>query len=163
MASFVCKSLNGLISTLTQGLLVQLCCGEGETLQTNITGMCGECSQCLSHIGFALAHCMCAFLVYTAQTPARELLKRALDCMHFQGLSHPDSGFQVLHKAQTPLGLHFVPFPGWATRCLASTLSPGVWFILSPPWSQPLSFLGLQWEHCLRCVKCLLWGADPWL
>ena len=46
---------------------VQLCCGEGGTLQTNITGMCGECLQCLGHTGFAPAHGMCAFLVYTAQ------------------------------------------------------------------------------------------------
>ena len=51
------------------GSLVQLCCGEGGTLETNITGMCGECSQCLSHTGFVSAHSMCAFLVYTAQAP----------------------------------------------------------------------------------------------
>ena len=36
--------------------LVQLCCGEGGTLQTNITGMCGECSQCMDYTGFAPAH-----------------------------------------------------------------------------------------------------------
>ena len=35
------------------GSLVQLCCGEGGTLQTNITSVCGECSQCLGHTGFA--------------------------------------------------------------------------------------------------------------
>ena len=35
------------------GSLVQLCCGEGGTLQTNITGMCGECSQCMDLTGFA--------------------------------------------------------------------------------------------------------------
>ena len=50
------------------GSLVQSCCGEGESLQT-ITGMCGECSQCLGHIGFAPAHGVCAFPVYTAQAP----------------------------------------------------------------------------------------------
>ena len=49
--------------------LVQSCCGEGGTLQTNITGVCGECSQCLSHTGFAPAHGLCAFPVYTAQSP----------------------------------------------------------------------------------------------
>ena len=48
------------------GLLVQFCCGDGGTLQTNITGMCGECSQCLGHTGFAPTHGVCAFLVYTA-------------------------------------------------------------------------------------------------
>ena len=52
---------------LSLGLLVQSCCGEGGTLQTNITGMCGERLQCLSHTGFAPAHGVCAFSVYTAQ------------------------------------------------------------------------------------------------
>ena len=66
LASSVCKSLQCLISALIQGgraiylgSLVQLCCGEGGTLHTNITGMCGECSQCLGHTGFAPAHGMC--------------------------------------------------------------------------------------------------------
>ena len=49
------------------GLLVQSCCGEGGTLQTNITGVCGECSQCLGHTGFAPTHGVCAFPVYTSQ------------------------------------------------------------------------------------------------
>ena len=31
--------------------------------------MCGECSQCLGHTGFAPAHGVCAFPVYTAQAP----------------------------------------------------------------------------------------------
>ena len=52
--------------------------GEGGMLQTNNTGMCGECSQCLDHTGFPPAHPVCAFPVYTAQAPscsARELSK----------------------------------------------------------------------------------------
>ena len=52
------------------GSLVQLCCGEGETLQTSITGVCGECLQCLGHIGFAPVHGVCAFPVCTAQAPS---------------------------------------------------------------------------------------------
>ena len=63
------------------GSLVQSCCGEGETLQTHVTGVCGERSQCLGHTGFAPAHGMCAFKVYTAQSPgcsARNCLRRAL-------------------------------------------------------------------------------------
>ena len=51
------------------GSLFQLCCGEGGTLQTNISGMCGECLQCLSHTGFAPPHNVHASLVYTAQAP----------------------------------------------------------------------------------------------
>ena len=34
---------------------------------------------------------------------------------------------------------------------------------LSPPPSQPLGFLGVQWVHPFRCAVCLLWGADLWL
>ena len=49
------------------GSLAQLCCGEGGTLQTNITGVCGECSQCLGHTGFAPAHSVSR--VYTAKAP----------------------------------------------------------------------------------------------
>ena len=51
------------------GSLVQLCCGKGGTLQINITGVFGECSQCMDHTGFDLAHGTCAFQVYTAQVP----------------------------------------------------------------------------------------------
>ena len=51
------------------GSLVQLCCGEGGTLQTNITGLCGEYSQCLGHTAFAPAHSLCAFPVYSAWAP----------------------------------------------------------------------------------------------
>ena len=45
------------------------CAAEGGTLQTYITGVCGECSQCLGHTGFAPSHGVCAFPVYTAQAP----------------------------------------------------------------------------------------------
>ena len=58
------------------GSFVQSCCGEGGTLQTNVPGVCGECSQCLGHTGFAPYHSMCAFMVYTSQAlghSAREL------------------------------------------------------------------------------------------
>ena len=44
--------------------LVESCCGEGGTLQTNNTGVC---LHCLSHTGFAPAHGVCASPVYTAQ------------------------------------------------------------------------------------------------
>ena len=79
-ASSVFKSLQCLICTLTQGSLVQLCCGEGGTLQTNISGICGECLQCLGHTRFAPTNGVCAFPVYTAQVQscsAGELSKMA--------------------------------------------------------------------------------------
>ena len=96
------------------GSLVQLCCGEGGTLQTNITGMCGECSQCLGHTGFAPAHGVYAFLICSAQAPgcsARNYLRRALGCVHFPGLSLSGSGSQVLHKGAELVGPAFCALP----------------------------------------------------
>ena len=111
------------------GSLVQLCCGEGGTLQTDITGVCGKCLQCLGHTGFASTHRMCAFLVYTAQAPgcsARELSKEG-------------PGLGALPRSK-PLRFRFPGTPyrhrlGWAcvlcpskvraaqaTRCLVSAL-----------------------------------------
>ena len=51
------------------GSLVHLCCRERGTLQTQITGVCGDCTQCLGHAGFGPTHSVCAFLVYTDQAP----------------------------------------------------------------------------------------------
>ena len=146
------------------GSLVQLCYGQGGTLQTNNTGVC---SQCLSLTGFAPAHSVCAFPVYTSE---------ALGCSAGE-LSEAGPGLRALPRSK-PLRFMFSGIPqrhrlGWAcvlcpsqvqaaqaTRCLASVVSPGRGCILSPPWSQLLGFLGVQWEHRLRCPVCLLWGHD---
>ena len=93
--------------------LVLSFCGEGGTLQTNILGICGECSQCFNRTGFAPTHGMCAFPVYTAQAPgcsARNCLRQALGCMHFSGLSCSGSGSRVLPKGAD--SVEPVPFPG---------------------------------------------------
>ena len=145
------------------GSLVHSCCGEGGTLQTNITGVCGECSQCLRHTGFAPAHGVCAFPVYTVQTPgysARNCLRWALGCAHFPGLSHSGSGSWDSTKAQSWLGLPFVPFPGPSSsgdRVLGERSLPrrGVHLITSPvPAAQ---FPGWQRVHPSQvcCVSLL--------
>ena len=57
----------------------------------------------------------CAFWFYTAQAAgcsAGHCPKRDLGFMHFSGLIHSGSGSQALHRAQTLLGMRFVPFPG---------------------------------------------------
>ena len=100
LASSVCWSLHCLISALTKGVgakvvtslgsLVQSCCGDGGTLQTNITGMCGECSQCFSRTGFAPTHGMCVFMVYTSQ---------ALGCSAGE-LSQADPGLRALPRSK---------------------------------------------------------------
>ena len=78
------------------GSLVQLCCGEGGTLQANITGVCGECSQCLGHTG--LAHSVCVFpsILLRLQVALQgNCLKRALGCVHFPDLSRSGAGSRV--------------------------------------------------------------------
>ena len=139
------------------GSLVQLCYGERGTLQTNITGVCGECSQCMDHTGFAPAHGTCALLVYSAQVlgcSAGELCKVGLGFVNFPGSC-------ILHKTQTQLGLGFVPFPGPSSSgdqvlgehtvlgglCITA-LVPTFGFLVVPP------------EHHLTCAVCLFWGAD---
>ena len=71
LSSSVCKSLQCLISTLTQGLkvvtdldsLFQLCCGEGGILQINITGMCvGSAFSVWTTLGLPQLTEVCAFL-----------------------------------------------------------------------------------------------------
>ena len=135
-ASSVCKSLRCLIPTLTRGgkgghlldSLVQLCCGEGATLQTNITGVCGVCSQCMDHTGFAPAQGECVSWVSTAQAPgcsAGELSK-------VSPVFHPLPRSNSLRFSGTPQGYRL----GWAcvlcpsqvqavqtTSCLVSALS----------------------------------------
>ena len=90
------------------GSLVQSCCGERGTLQTKNTGVCGECSPCLSHTGFAPAHGVCAFPVYTAQI---------LGCSARE-LSEAGPGLHALPRSK-PLRFRFSGTPqrhrlGWA-------------------------------------------------
>ena len=111
------------------GSLVQSCCGEGGTLQTNITGVCGECSQCLGHTGFAPAHGECAFPVYTDQAvgcSAGNCLRWALGCMHFPGLSLSGLGTWVLLKGADLVG------PEFCALLRSEPLKwPGVWWARS--------------------------------
>ena len=74
----VSKPLQFLTSALTPGgeggHLFRLTCsialwGGKRTASKYHRCVCGECSQCLGHMGFASPHSMCAFLVYTAQAP----------------------------------------------------------------------------------------------
>ena len=139
------------------GTLVQLCFEEGGTLQTNITGMCGECSQCLRHIVFDPAHGMCAFPVYTAQAlgcSVRNCLRWALSSMHFPGLSRSDSGTQVLFKGTNSVWPAFCALPGPSISG-DQVLGERGRCDLSPPQSLLLGFLGVRLAHLLRCAVCL--------
>ena len=146
------------------GSLVQLCCGEGGTLQTNITGMFGECSQRLDHAGFAPTHGMCTFPVYTSQAlgcSSREL-SEAGPWLHELPRSKP-LRFRFSSTPQR-CRLGWVPFPvPISSDNQALIVSPGGECVLSPPHSQPPSFLGGSARSHLRCAMCLFWGADLWL
>ena len=128
------------------------------------------CSQWFSHTAFAPAHSMCAFPVYTVHAlgcSAGNCLMRALVCMHFPGLSHSGSGSRVLHKGTDLVGPVFCAHPRskqlrWPGAWRAQ-LPPVEGYDLSPPPSQPLGFLGVQWACLLRCAVCLFWKADLWL
>ena len=83
-------------------------------MHTNITGVYGECLQCLGHSGFEHTHSVCAFLVYTAQAQVAlqgNCQKQALGCMHFQGLSRTGSGSVILHKGTESVGPVFCALP----------------------------------------------------
>ena len=71
--------------------LVQLCFGEGVALQTNITGMCGECLQCMGHSGFAQAHGLYFLVLYCSGC---RVLCRAL--------SKAGPGFHALSRSKLP-------------------------------------------------------------
>ena len=153
------------------GSLVQSCCGEGGTLQSSITGVCGECWQCFSRTGFAPAHGVYAFMVYTSQAlgcSAGNCLRPALGCMHLPGLSRSGSGFRVLHKGADRLSLRFVPIPGPSSsgdQVLGERSHPQVGrgcVLLLPP-SKLLGFLRVQLACLLRCAMYLFRGADLWL
>ena len=118
LASSVCMSLQCLISALTQGAkvvthlgsLVQLCCEEGGTLQTNVTGECGVCAQCLGHTGSAPAPDVCF--------PSLHCSGSRLLCRE---LSETGPGMRALPRSE-PLRFRFSGTPqrrrlGWASFC----------------------------------------------
>ena len=103
------------------GSLVHSCCGEGGALQTNVTDVCGEHSQCSGHTGFTrLEAGVCASPIYTAQAPGCSIWSRpCVAC---------GSSFRVFHKSTDSVGPVFCAFPGraaQAARSLTGALSPG--------------------------------------
>ena len=86
----------------------------GRNTANNITGMCGECSQCLGHTGFApfMACVLSRSILLRLQVALQGLFpKQALACVHFSGLSHSGSGSQVLNKGTNSVGPVFCALP----------------------------------------------------
>ena len=105
---------------------------------------------------FPCLHCLGSRLL------CRKLLRPALGCMHFSGLSCSGSSTQVVLRGADFLGLRFVLFPGLRSsgdqvfgehgRC-----------DLSPPPSLPLGFLGVQLVHLLRWMSTVQNPKKSWL
>ena len=135
--------------------------------------MSGECSQCLGHTGFAPAHSMCAFPVYTAQAPGCSA----------GALSKAGPGLYALPRSK-PLRFRFFGTPqrcrlNWAcvlcpsqvrvaqaTRCLARALSSGA---VRPSYRLPSPSCSVSWVRSRRSISGvlrvssgeLISGCDP--
>ena len=144
------------------GSLVQLCCEERGTLQTNITGACEECLQCLGHSRFAPAHNVCVFLVDTAQAPghsAGELSKVGPGLCALPRSKSLRFRFLSLHKGTDWVGPEFCALP--RSKQLRG---PGAWGAHSPQVggvSYHLPVPAAQFPGCTagvlnRCALCLL-------
>ena len=183
LASSVCKSLQCLISTLTQGgggghlfrltYSVVLWGGRNTANKYHWHAWAVLSVGCARSVLATLGLPLLTACVLSLSTLLRlqialqgNCLKLALGCVHFPGLSRSGSGSWVLHKGTDLVGLRFVPFLGLSSsgnQVLGNFTLPAGQCVLSPPPSQLLSFLGAQWECHLRCAMCLLWGADLWL
>ena len=112
------------------GSPVHRCCGEGGILQTNITGVCGERSQCMDPLGLPQLMVACAFQVYAAQDPgcSAGILSKTGPAFHAlprsKMLRFRFLGTPQCHRLSWACIL--CPFQVWAaqaTRCFESSLS----------------------------------------
>ena len=127
------------------GSLVQPCCGEEGALQTNVTGICREHSQCSSHTGLALAQ----GCVLSPST-----LLRLLAALYGAGpvvRAVPVFGYST--EARTRLGLRLLPSPtgaAQAARSMTGALSPGAVCLI--PSAVPASVSVLQLGASALCL-----------
>ena len=161
--AFVCRSLQCLISALTQvgrgGLLFRFTCsvvlwggrGTADKYHWRVWRALAVfrphwvCPHSW-HVCFLCLHCSGSRLLYR---------ERALSCVHFPILSRSGSSFLVLHKSADSVGSAFCAFPGRAAesaRSLMSTLSPGAGCLIAS--AVPASVFAL-----VQCAFCLFWGA----
>ena len=130
------------------GSFVQSCCGEGGALQTNVTGVCGEHSQCSGHTGFAPTCSACAFPVHTAQAPGCSIGGRpCIAC---------GSNSRLLHKGPDPVGPVFCAFPRLSnsgSQELDERTLPGC----GAPYT--LCRPSLRVRRPVQRAFCLFWGA----
>ena len=137
---------------------------EGHCILTNTTGVCRERSQCLGHTGFAPAHPVCVFPVYTAQAPgcsAGELSKAGpgLSALprskplrfRFSGSPQRQRLGWVCVLCPSQVYAAQIPVPGYSTMVQTQL---GLHFVPFPgPSSSGDQVLG---EHTFPGVQCVL-------
>ena len=108
--------------------LVQLCCGQGRILQTDISGMCRECSKSGPHVVFPHSgHVFSWSTLLSLQLALQgNCLKWALGCVHFPGVSCSGSGSQVLHKGTDSVGPAFCALPSSGDQVLGEHSLPQI-------------------------------------
>ena len=170
LASFVSKSFQHLICTLTQG-------GQGShlfrlTCSVVLWGRRDLANKYCWHVWGVLTvdgpHWVChsprqcvlsrSTLLSLQGALQGHCSKWALHFMHFPGLHCP--GSWVLHRGTDADGL-CISHPYQvralqATRCFVSTLSQVGHLSYSPTQSPPLGFPDVLWEQNPRCAMCLL-------
>ena len=116
---------------------------------------------CSCHVGFSSLHCSDSRLLCWALSDGSPGL-HALPMSKLFRFRFSDTPQRhrlgwgcILHPSQVRAAQ--------MTRCLARKSPPVEGCGLSPPPSQPLGFLGVQWVCLLRCAVCLFWGADLWM
>ena len=135
-----------------------------------MAGMCraGSAHSVWTTQGFLKLMGACAFLVYTAQVAS--FSEGVLSKMGPSFPALPRSKLLRCRFLGTPqrrrLGWMCILFPSQVptaqvTRGLVSALSQVGCCILITSWVRTTQFTGVLWKHQLRCVMCLLWGADP--
>ena len=146
-ASCVCKSLPCLISALTQGSegghLFRLTCSIVLWRWRNTTNK----------------YCWHIWGVLTAYEPHWVCHSPRWRVLSGPTLLRP----RVVCRAQTRLGVSFVPFPGPSSssdQVLGECTVLGGPCVLISSQSRQLSVLGALQKYLLRCAVCLLWGAD---
>ena len=146
------------------GALVQLCCGEGGTLPTSITGMCGSAHSVWTTLGLPQLKAACASWVYSAQAPgfpAGALSKAGRCFVRFPGLSCKSSGSQVFYKGTDSAGPAFCALPR-----SEELRQPGAWRAHCPRWAVSLNHLpgpshSVSWVHhksAISGVPCVSSG-----
>ena len=144
--------------------LIQLSGGEGGKLQTNITGVCRKCSQCLGHTGFAPTHSMCFLSLHCSGSRllCQELSEAVLGWMHFPGQSRSGSASQVLQKGTNLIGPAFCALPH-----SEELRWPGAWQAVTHCLPSPRSLVFRVYNGCtfsvVPCVSSreLISGCDP--